>query len=402
MARLQWAPLDIDVWQDDQGRVIRPLAVGTKRLKSLVQASTLRWADRLATADDRLNGLAWTPLFLSIRKASTWSIACLGQHLGGGSWTMARLQKHGLADTSACLLCGEQGTLEHRIFTCPRWERLRRSLLTPHMQGISNLIRAVGSEQLAALRVPRDLVTCPIPVEASLRRFRFGNPTPGFFFTDGSATDPSKKELRAASWAVVQISVTGELTFALSGLVPADWGFDGTAYEGELFAVIQAAENSSGFFRLYTDNQAVCTGCQREHDSMATDTSRHQHLWRRLASALADRPWQVLKTKAHRAEPHASDPGHWEWKGNDWADTHAGRALQAHTASPPYGVAHRNWQALAALTSFVRDLYEQGCYDSLPQEDWLQPDEPPPPTPTRTRWTQPDWVDDWYRQLSRM
>eukprot|EP00971_Amphidinium_carterae_P211222 4191028-Amphidinium_carterae.2 len=35
MARLQWVPLDIEVWQDDQGRVIRPLDIGTKRLKSL-------------------------------------------------------------------------------------------------------------------------------------------------------------------------------------------------------------------------------------------------------------------------------------------------------------------------------------------------------------------------------
>eukprot|EP00971_Amphidinium_carterae_P055160 1087324-Amphidinium_carterae.1 len=66
MARLQWAPLDIEVWQDDQGRVVRPLDIGTKRLKSLVQASTLRWADRLASHDDALQGLAWTPLFRSL------------------------------------------------------------------------------------------------------------------------------------------------------------------------------------------------------------------------------------------------------------------------------------------------------------------------------------------------
>eukprot|EP00971_Amphidinium_carterae_P087720 1735566-Amphidinium_carterae.1 len=75
MVRLQWAPLDVEVWQDDQGRVIRPLELGTKRLKCLVQASTLRWADRQATEDDTLTGLSWTPLFRSLRKASTWSIA---------------------------------------------------------------------------------------------------------------------------------------------------------------------------------------------------------------------------------------------------------------------------------------------------------------------------------------
>eukprot|EP00971_Amphidinium_carterae_P317409 6310600-Amphidinium_carterae.1 len=77
------------------------------------------------------------------------------------------------------------------MFTCPRWERLRRASLTPHMQGIANLIRAVGREQLAALRVPRGLVSCPLRVESSLHIHVHGYPTKGFFFTDGSATDPS-------------------------------------------------------------------------------------------------------------------------------------------------------------------------------------------------------------------
>eukprot|EP00971_Amphidinium_carterae_P307169 6104631-Amphidinium_carterae.1 len=76
MAHLRWVPLDIEVWQDDLGHVVRPLALGTKRLRSLIQVSTLRWADRLALIDDSLEGLSWTPLlkFLSLRKASNWSV----------------------------------------------------------------------------------------------------------------------------------------------------------------------------------------------------------------------------------------------------------------------------------------------------------------------------------------
>eukprot|EP00971_Amphidinium_carterae_P107745 2133724-Amphidinium_carterae.1 len=112
---------------------------------------------------------------------------------------MARLHQHGLASTSTCCLCGEQGTLEHRIFTCPRWERLRRATLASHTQGIANLIREVGRDKLAALRVPRHLLHCPVPAAADLRPHCRGLPSPGIFFTDGSATDPSKKELRAAA-----------------------------------------------------------------------------------------------------------------------------------------------------------------------------------------------------------
>eukprot|EP00971_Amphidinium_carterae_P272054 5399376-Amphidinium_carterae.1 len=204
------------------------------------------------------------------------------------------------------------------------------------MQGLANLLQVVGREQLAALRVPRNLVSCPTPVESLLQPLRLGAPAKGFFFTDGSATDPSKKELRAVSWAVVQISAEGLPTFVLSGLVPSDGGYDGTAFEGELFAVIMAAAASTGFFRLYTENQAVWTGCQREHLLLAADTSRHQHLWKRLADALSDRPWQVLKTKAHRAEPGPNDPARWEWQGNDRADHYAGLSLRTHTSSPLY------------------------------------------------------------------
>eukprot|EP00971_Amphidinium_carterae_P017572 346012-Amphidinium_carterae.1 len=65
---------------------------------------------------------------------------------------MDRLHRHGLSPTHQCLLCGEHGTLEHRVFTCPRWERTRRTVLAPHAQGISNLLRALGRDALASLR----------------------------------------------------------------------------------------------------------------------------------------------------------------------------------------------------------------------------------------------------------
>eukprot|EP00971_Amphidinium_carterae_P214979 4266247-Amphidinium_carterae.1 len=97
---------------------------------------------------------------------------------------MSRLHQHGLAPTNTCCLCGEQGTLEHRIFTCPRWERLQRTTLAAHVQGISNLLREVGRDKLAALRVPRNLLHCPVPAETVLSFYRNGLPTTGAFFTD--------------------------------------------------------------------------------------------------------------------------------------------------------------------------------------------------------------------------
>eukprot|EP00971_Amphidinium_carterae_P106081 2101000-Amphidinium_carterae.1 len=58
-----------------------------------------------------------------------------------------------------------------------------------------------------------------------------------------------------------------------AGVVPYVWGLDGTACEGELYAVIQAAEAFLGFFFLYTDNQAVWHGCQCNYSAMASDSS---------------------------------------------------------------------------------------------------------------------------------
>eukprot|EP00971_Amphidinium_carterae_P039733 780524-Amphidinium_carterae.1 len=117
-----------------------------------------------------------------------------------------------------------------------------------------------------------------------------GVPMKGPYFPDGSANNPSRKELRAAAWAVVQINAMGNATYTRTGLVPSDWGFGGTAFEGELYAVIKAAEHSQGLFILYTDNQAVWQGCQCEHHLMCQDNSRHKHLWHRLAAALTHRP----------------------------------------------------------------------------------------------------------------
>eukprot|EP00971_Amphidinium_carterae_P031217 614497-Amphidinium_carterae.2 len=107
-----------------------------------------------------------------------------------------------------------------------------------HRHGLANLLDEVGLAQLAALRVPRKLLICNTPVEAQRHDTSTGFPAKGFFFTDGSANDPTKKELRAVAWAVVQISAIGCPTCTHTGLVPSDWGFDGTAFEGELFAVI--------------------------------------------------------------------------------------------------------------------------------------------------------------------
>eukprot|EP00971_Amphidinium_carterae_P237224 4708690-Amphidinium_carterae.1 len=144
----------------------------------------------------------------------------------------------------------------------------------PEFDGIS----LVSPAEMGTLQAICDYVTCMEHVEVD---FSVGQKRP--FFIDGGANDPTRKELRAAAWGVVQIDDLAEPTYTRTGIVSADWGFDGTAFDGELYAVIQAAEHSRGLFVLYTGNQAVWQGCQHEHLHISQDTSRHKHLWSRLA-----------------------------------------------------------------------------------------------------------------------
>eukprot|EP00971_Amphidinium_carterae_P018132 357577-Amphidinium_carterae.1 len=91
---------------------------------------------------------------------------------------------------------------------------------------------------------------------------------------------------------------------------------------------------------------------------MEADTSRHQHLWQRLAEALRDRPWQILKTKAHRAAPTMGDPARWEWQGNDRADHFAGLSLRRYSSRAHHhsSVLHRLPQLACALSALRETL----------------------------------------------
>eukprot|EP00971_Amphidinium_carterae_P341036 6479644-Amphidinium_carterae.1 len=259
MACLRWVPLDIDVWQDDLGRVIRPLSVGTKRLKSLVQSSTLRWADRLALTDESLDGLAWTPLFLSLRKATNWSVGCLGQHLGGGSWTMSRLHCHYSSTdwlrTIVAFSVKERAPWTTESSSAPaRWERLRRQALRAHSQGIlptSSRPLVVNNSPPCGFLAILSLAPCPLN---PLSPFTTVDSPPRVFSSQMAVPlTPLKRSSVQPAGLWSRSLLTGCPPMSSLGLY-SDWGFDGTAYEGELFAVIKAAEASSGFFRLYTDN----------------------------------------------------------------------------------------------------------------------------------------------------
>eukprot|EP00971_Amphidinium_carterae_P094515 1870817-Amphidinium_carterae.1 len=110
---------------------------------------------------------------------------------------------------------------------------------------------------------------------------------------------------------------------------------DSSVFEGELFAVIRAAERPTPeVVRVHVDNAALVVGAQRGRDAMLLDTSPHRSPWRRLAVACLHKSLYVLKIKEHMARPDEVERG-WRWQS---ACRHGS---QAHSCEVPGGLEPR-------------------------------------------------------------
>eukprot|EP00971_Amphidinium_carterae_P288971 5737970-Amphidinium_carterae.1 len=66
------------------------------------------------------------------------------------------------------------------------------------------------------------------------------------------------------TWSAVQITEIGTPTFKASSVLPSDWAPSTSVFEGELYALIWAAEHALHHcIYVYVDNAAVVKGAQR-------------------------------------------------------------------------------------------------------------------------------------------
>eukprot|EP00971_Amphidinium_carterae_P061127 1209752-Amphidinium_carterae.2 len=105
-------------------RAIRADQDGAERIKALM-LKAIRANDREAAGLQPQATLS--PIRRALSKLDPLPAHCLVQHLAGGSWTAENIAKRCEEQerSAFCTLCGENGTLRHRLWKCPAWTKER-------------------------------------------------------------------------------------------------------------------------------------------------------------------------------------------------------------------------------------------------------------------------------------
>eukprot|EP00971_Amphidinium_carterae_P105725 2093733-Amphidinium_carterae.1 len=333
--------------------------------------------------------------------------ACLRVHCAGGSWTPARLQKHGMQEHSVCRLCGtESADVGHRVFWCPAWHQSRFHMVPgptrTWLGGLSEEVR-LG---LAVGRIPADSFIVPAAKDELICQVGRAGFLEGDIFTDGSVVRPLDEEGRRGGWSLVQMS--GEkMIRAFFGRLPLQAGPGQTPPEAEDYAISKLLDLARGDLRVHTDCQSTYNLLLAGEAGSKWKASARSHIWKRV--------WQYqgalvpVKVLAHRprSEFQSSEALRGLWWGNHWADRWAQKGATLH----PGGVTQvRDLEEAERhcchLLRFVRWQAEQialhdECKDCLvpqPLEERAAlrgtPRGPRRRHRKRRPWLAPEWVKD--------
>ena len=240
----------------------------------------------------------------------------------------------------ACRHCGQQDSLLHRFWDCPKWAAARTEVA-------ADLLTVRASLPLAAL------THGTLPLDAELERLRLaaerdhGFPAPrqvsGALWTDGSAIHPADPALRRAAWSMVWRDGTG--WHSATGRVPGRQ----TVGRAELCAAVYAYRCCPCPDELVIDNQYVAYGianCRRGR------TARYlggpdADLWELLIQARpqVDPIWIASHLEQHEAVARGWTP--LQWLGNQKADRAANVAVIPLRPTPD--VVRRRQRMLEAL-----------------------------------------------------
>eukprot|EP00438_Fugacium_kawagutii_P027150 Skav201186 [mRNA] locus=scaffold2736:230692:235800:+ [translate_table: standard] len=284
------------------------------------------------------------------------------QVLIGRHFTHDMLAKFLPGVDSACPMCGQDDSREHRLFECPAFQKfrtghrrvgyLRRQWntanwffgLCPHIEDLWQLLRAWRT----------DLGPLPVPPR-DLHR--------AYVFVDGSAHFGDIQDLTIAASAWIQVPYLERVIVNKQRLsVP---GLDQSSFAAELFAVLLALGRFWSV-TIYCDCASVCdllwqvlaTG-----DDGGWEARGLPLFWKPIRDHLARRNHgdiQIIKVKSHREEADAtSQLDAWQIWGNNYVDGEA-KAVFDHDRhhvykrfSRAYVKASRNRQDILELYKFI-------------------------------------------------
>eukprot|EP00971_Amphidinium_carterae_P199931 3968061-Amphidinium_carterae.1 len=188
-----------------------------------------------------------------------------------------------MAAHANCILCGQYGTLAHRVFYCPGWTALRDQMLPLTTRGWLAEVLPGLEKELAMGHFPLSAVVQPTATAPTVNKLGQSGKLTGDIFVDGSAFRPRDKYTRRAGFSLIQMDGHSPQR-VLWGALPKDAGTHSAAL-AEDYAVTRLAQYAELPIHVYCD-------CQRTVDILKEGPNGHK--WRRVAHAhLWHELWQV-------------------------------------------------------------------------------------------------------------
>eukprot|EP00971_Amphidinium_carterae_P333626 6468439-Amphidinium_carterae.1 len=202
-----------------------------------------------------MDAAAWLePLQGAILKLPPFQAAAVANQAAYGAWCQHRLWQRHMSDHPNCLLCGGEGTVFHRMMTCPVWAPMRCKALSAQTQTWVMELPELEQQCIADLFVPQTWNEVPRPLDGSDVRWTT-EPCwlTGDIFMDGAAFNPKSSALRRAGWALCQVGCNGELVAGVYGYLPHHVSWEQQVRDAEDYCAVMLARFARGTVRAYTD-----------------------------------------------------------------------------------------------------------------------------------------------------
>jgi len=283
----------------------------------------------------------------------------LRKALNGANFTNDSIYHFSDTGTLCCQFCGAKDSRFHRFWECEVFQAERQQCSKHVLDMIPDLPPSLTCHGWA-LRSDtwkewkKMLLDIPMPrVQDSIAPFR----TSGQWidiFTDGSCLWPCQKELRLASWAVVQAHPSGDPCSSQIVMAGAVNGLQQSAFRSELVAVLQTLKYAKHWgcsVRIWSDCQSVIKRLRRilvMHERPKINTP-HADLWLDVFELLSEWDFQrveITKVAAHQdSQLPLSAVEHWAYLHNSLAD----RAARLANLQRPASLWHLHKQHVSAV-----------------------------------------------------
>ena len=406
LRRIGWKPLNAPLgaetvvkWHTHRG-IIDVSKVCPKSVGDLVDEATelnlWRQEALLNPKKDYLGakGAFMEPITKLLRQdGPDWTAAHRGQLkslVANGQWPQERLCRAGLGEDPYCLVCGEVGSLHHRLWCCPGQESFRRQY------GLDAWVRW-GKEHpdkhfLVCPILPKvgtfDLIPPPLPHESlvwEVESSTSGHTLCGDVCGDGSGLNVQVADFRRCGWSAVQIAHDGDgpgvVVAAIYGALP---GIIQDVPRAELYGFYKTLVHSLGAFVYHTDCRFVSDGFLLGRVGTTRGGCVHADLWVLVWDKIDDigefdqdgnRVIAVTWIKGHASRKLVQEGRLKEWQrdGNFAADNLAKRGARLHPSAPAIIKAYDDrFRFITVLCKFLARVSARvhnsryGIYDAAP------------------------------------